>query len=622
MDTVKRGRSCRQSFSQSLSVPQAPVPLVFLGLAIGVLFWQRKPMLSLAVCFVAGAPPPRERPGPLGPAAISLFVDPPALTARPSTIWTLDPRVYEEPGKFTGCPNGQRNAAESECLAAVQEVTHALGEPLQTPLVKVVDAGADGWVPAGCSYSRGHGLRAMFNRNPAGRSSSSYPLVCIKGKVQVPVDLPPEDRAAPPEMLASTWEEAMRVTDSYATETGAAYGPLKSGSVCDWGSRRDFELHLQGAVIATNARDEAAIVEWVAHHLTIGFDHVLVIDDRSLLPIANLLQEKLPTNLYERTTTLRLCDERPEPLNKMAMQSMFANAAPLLGANWTAYFDADEFLVLPRYASVNKWLASAIPHDTLQVSVNWLSFGSNLLEQPPTDQLMMEAYTRHSGSLSILVKGMVRADTKLRWTLTMPHYYGLDEGSAGKHCAYPPTALANGEAKSDLSRGECYAKFPELREEYGPLGEPCSHWSNWQYYRRKDIGEVSAFLAHYRWQARYICVKRKLLVPRDDNSQYNAPLGRNDSFAKWDSECGHAQDNDVADTIVADRHAKALRRALAQPEPASAVSGGARQLSAVERAQQSLDKIAAQERELQQAKQEAEATLALARANEDNDRSW
>jgi len=46
--------------------------------------------------------------------------------------------------------------------------------------LKVVDDGAEGWVPAGCSYSRKHGQRAVFNRNPAGRSSASYPLVCTK----------------------------------------------------------------------------------------------------------------------------------------------------------------------------------------------------------------------------------------------------------------------------------------------------------------------------------------------------------------------------------------------------------------------------------------------------------
>ena len=94
--------------------------------------------------------------------------------------WSLDPRVYEEPGQFTGCPAGQRNAVESECLAAVQEVMHATGETLEHNDLKEVDAGAEGWVPYGCSYSRGHGQRAIFNRNPAGRNWKSYPLVCVK----------------------------------------------------------------------------------------------------------------------------------------------------------------------------------------------------------------------------------------------------------------------------------------------------------------------------------------------------------------------------------------------------------------------------------------------------------
>ena len=41
-------------------------------------------------------------------------------------------------------------------------------------------------MPAGCSYSRKHGQRAVFNRNPAGRSSNSYPLVCTKDATRAP----------------------------------------------------------------------------------------------------------------------------------------------------------------------------------------------------------------------------------------------------------------------------------------------------------------------------------------------------------------------------------------------------------------------------------------------------
>ena len=126
-------------------------------------------------------------PSPHAPAALAgRELGTAVLTARAQTMpagWTFDPRVYEAPGQFTGCPDGQRNADESECLAAVQEATTALGLVLNGPTVKVVDAGADGWVPSGCSYSKGHGLQAIFNRNPAGRNWRSYPLACIE---QVP----------------------------------------------------------------------------------------------------------------------------------------------------------------------------------------------------------------------------------------------------------------------------------------------------------------------------------------------------------------------------------------------------------------------------------------------------
>ena len=90
--------------------------------------------------------------------------------------WTLDPRVAEEPGQFTGCPDGQRNPAESECLAAVQEAAQGM----HVRGIRVVNEGPEGVVPGGCSYSH-PSQRAMFNRNPAGRSSSLYTLVCAAG---------------------------------------------------------------------------------------------------------------------------------------------------------------------------------------------------------------------------------------------------------------------------------------------------------------------------------------------------------------------------------------------------------------------------------------------------------
>ena len=92
--------------------------------------------------------------------------------------WSLDSRVVaaEKPIAVAACPDGQRNAAESECLAAVQEATLSLGLILQDRVVKVVE---DEWMPGGCSYSK-VSRRVLFNRNPAGRRTSSYEQVCIE----------------------------------------------------------------------------------------------------------------------------------------------------------------------------------------------------------------------------------------------------------------------------------------------------------------------------------------------------------------------------------------------------------------------------------------------------------
>ena len=68
--------------------------------------------------------------------------------------------------------------AESECVAAVHEAAQALGLSVGNRLRRI-DSGAEGVIPAGCSYSRASQM-AMFNPNLAGRTSGVYELVCIE----------------------------------------------------------------------------------------------------------------------------------------------------------------------------------------------------------------------------------------------------------------------------------------------------------------------------------------------------------------------------------------------------------------------------------------------------------
>lgn len=207
----------------------------------------------------------------------------------------------------------------------------------------------------------------------------------------------PSFETPPASLSASTakgWEEVIREIDT------PPHGSRVAAEVCDWGP--DRKVHIPGAAICTNARDESLIAEWVAHHLNIGFGHALLIDDRSATPISKVLKDELPPDLLKRTTVLRLCDNRLKGISKMEFQAMFVNAAPKLGANWAMHLDADEFLVLPRHDNVNNWLKKEIPADRMQVAVNWLRFGSNNLELFPEGKTMFEAYTRHANGAPLI----------------------------------------------------------------------------------------------------------------------------------------------------------------------------------------------------------------------------
>ena len=86
-----------------------------------------------------------------------------------------------------GCPKGQRNAAQHECLAAVLSTMMARDPEVAAAVtmqqLKLVNDGANSSVPLGCSYSR-HSKAALFNSNKAaGSGSDQYQLVCVEDEI-------------------------------------------------------------------------------------------------------------------------------------------------------------------------------------------------------------------------------------------------------------------------------------------------------------------------------------------------------------------------------------------------------------------------------------------------------
>ena len=77
-------------------------------------------MLALRLAFVAGAPTPRERAGPLGPAAISLFTNP----EQAETM--LGNRTAKKLPANKKVPAKHGHASQQDALAAA-EINVALG---------------------------------------------------------------------------------------------------------------------------------------------------------------------------------------------------------------------------------------------------------------------------------------------------------------------------------------------------------------------------------------------------------------------------------------------------------------------------------------------------------------
>ena len=100
--------------------------------------------------------------------------------------WVLDARDPTTVDEFTGCPAGQRNARQDECLGAVVEATRNASVEVH-PHLLLTDSGAAGAIPYGCSYSHSS-KRAMYNSNAAGPSTPAYQLVCIADETAAAMD--------------------------------------------------------------------------------------------------------------------------------------------------------------------------------------------------------------------------------------------------------------------------------------------------------------------------------------------------------------------------------------------------------------------------------------------------
>lgn len=137
------------------------------------------------------------------------------------------------------------------------------------------------------------------------------------------------------------------------------------------------------------ARNEGPyIVEWLAHHLAIGFDRIVVYDNESTDD----------TGRFVRAISMRDIRVRrvpwPSPSNDSAQVLAYQHARTHVDTSWVMYLDIDEFLVPFAYDGMAELIGS-LPDDVSSLHVNWRGFGSSGLTEPSYD-CVTRAFTRCS----------------------------------------------------------------------------------------------------------------------------------------------------------------------------------------------------------------------------------
>lgn len=116
------------------------------------------------------------------------------------------------------------------------------------------------------------------------------------------------------------------------------------------------------SIISANVRDDNDYLdEWIDYHLSIGFEHIIIYDHLSKIPV----QSK-----WDNVTVYRL--ERPslfEPefIHNFTLQNH--------KSFWMAHFDVDEFIVLFESRNVNEFLQNYENHGA--IGLCWSMFGSS-----------------------------------------------------------------------------------------------------------------------------------------------------------------------------------------------------------------------------------------------------
>ena len=242
-------------------------------------------------------------------------------------------------------------------------------------------------------------------------------------------------------------------------------------------------------ILFTNSRDELRLLEWVSHHINIGFDCIYIHDHKSDIPINTFIKNHSKIIIEN----IENVGKKPQLIDKCV------NYAKLNNYDWMLYLDLDEFLVLPNDNNIKTFLLKYDNFDL--IGINWLMFGSNFHINEPSGT-MLENYTRCNKYLDRHIKSFVRPNKVLK-TLNA-HVYDIIDFSKAVGIDYSPIEIS--------CKHHHLCKYSDIQD--------------------KDFLTNNAFIAHYYTQSWENYYARKIRYPPDDKNCVNRKIYNEEEIYK------------------------------------------------------------------------------------------
>lgn len=232
-------------------------------------------------------------------------------------------------------------------------------------------------------------------------------------------------------------------------------------------------------LLSANAKDEHNIIEWIHYHLLLGFDHILVWDDFSEIPI-------------------QYSDERVKIIKQHSKKNDYISGSVVYAKrkhfDWIIHLDIDEYLYLGDDVLLKDFCQHYIHNNIMAMYFPWTIFGSNHINQLSQRGSCLEPFTRCDVKTHNFIKTLARVE--MIKGVKNPHEFIFSQQQTQDNTVYAPN-------------------------------KTIQNFSFIQPRQTQPVSQHRCFIAHFRFQSWDIFCERKGRV-RDDilrPYKFRFPLG-------------------------------------------------------------------------------------------------